>query len=44
MKIVVKNLKGSQFEIDIEPSLTVKLVKEKIQEEQKIEAGSQKLV
>jgi hypothetical protein len=44
MKIIVKNLKGSQFEIDIEPSHTVQQVKDKIQEEQKIDAASQKLV
>lgn len=44
MKIIVKNLKGNQFEIDIEGSDTVKQVKEKIQEEQKIEVEAQKLV
>jgi UV excision repair protein RAD23 len=44
MKIIVKNLKGNQFEIEIEPSNTVQQVKEKIQEEQKIDAATQKLV
>jgi UV excision repair protein RAD23 len=44
MKIIVKNLKGTQFEINVEPSYTVKQVKDIIQEEQKIEAESQKLV
>lgn len=44
MKIIVKNLKGNQFEIDVEPSHTVRQVKEKIEEEQKIAADTQKLV
>lgn len=44
MKIVVKNLKGKQFDIEIEPEQTVRQVKEKIEEEQKIDANTQKLV
>lgn len=44
MKIIVKNLKGTQFEIICEPSNTVNELKQKIQEEQKIESSTQKLV
>lgn len=44
MKIIVKNLKGNQFEIDVDPSHTVRQVKQKIEEEQKIAADTQKLV
>lgn len=44
MKIVVKNLKGTQFELEIQGTETVRNVKEKIAEEQKIDVDSQKLV
>ena len=44
MKIIVKDLKGKQFEMSVEPSNTVREVKEKIEEEHKVAADTQKLV
>ena len=44
MKLIVKNLKGKQFDLEIEPASTVRQVKEKIEEEQKIAIDTQKLV
>lgn len=44
MKLIVKTLKGKQFEIEVELSDTVKQVKDKIDEEHKIAADTQKLV
>jgi UV excision repair protein RAD23 len=44
MKLTVKNLKGDPFDVIVEPSDTVKQVKERIEEEQKIAVDTQKLV
>ena len=44
MKLTVKNLKGDPFDVIVEPSDTVKQVKDKIEEEQKIPVDAQKLV
>lgn len=44
MKLIVKNLKGDPFDINVEPTDTVKQVKERIEEEQKIAVDTQKLV
>jgi UV excision repair protein RAD23 len=44
MKLTVKNLKGDPFDVMVEPSDTVKQVKERIEEEQKIPVDTQKLV
>lgn len=44
MKLIVKSLKGTQFEVETESTSTVLQLKEKIQEEQKLDAKTQKLV
>lgn len=44
MKLIVKSLKGTQFEVETESTSTVEQLKQKIQEEQKLEAKTQKLV
>jgi len=44
MKIIVKNLKGTHFEVETELSMKVRDLKQKIFEEQKLEASAQKLV
>lgn len=44
MKLIVKSLKGTQFEVETEPTSTVEQLKQKIEEEQKLEAKTQKLV
>ena len=44
MKLIVKSLKGTQFEVEIKLSMKVKDLKVKIFEEDKIEVSTQKLI
>lgn len=44
MRLIVKDLKGKQFEIQVEQNHTVRQVKERIEEDHKVAADSQKLV
>lgn len=44
MRLIIKNLKGNQFDVEVDPSSTVAQLKQQIEEEQKIEANTQKLV